>query len=587
MKKIWGVLVIIGVLSSFGCNKSGGSSMSSLMGLLGQDGKKITSFKFLAEDNTDLTTDVIGVIDETSITATVPYGVSRNGLIPTIEHTGVSIAPLNEAAQDFTIPVAYTVTSEDETTRVYTVTISEAPSDAKEILSFVFKKDDNASLSKDASGTISGNTISVRIPEGIERNGLIPEISISGSTISPASGVGRDFTSTVYYTVTAADNSEATYSVSVTYMSKNANLSNLVLSDGTLNPDFATNTTGYEAGVLNDIATVTVTPTAANNYAIITVNGSATTSGYPSSAVSLEEGGNTITVSVTSEDESTTKDYVVTITRYDVDIYFAGHSAGGQACYWKNSEQHLLPVTSTASDSGGSSIAVSGGIVYVAGRDSTGTVCYWSDDGVTPARHSLTTPSGYTRSIFVSGTDVYVAGSQGNYWKNGTRVDPYDYTGSVPEFSESYSIWVDSGKVYLEGYAYLSGTTYNGYIIQNETTGNGSTEYLLYGGSSNHLECMTFGNGHPYLAGYDSDGGRYWASVLNTGVGLGTDESSKAYAIALSGTNVYTAGYDSDGTLSRACYWRNGDFWRHILRLKLPLLIRKPMAWKFWDRIYI
>jgi hypothetical protein len=65
---------------------------------------------------------VTGTIDGTSIDVTVPYGTNVTSLDPTIIHTGVNISPTG--AQDFTSPVAYTVSAEDATTKDYTVTVT-------------------------------------------------------------------------------------------------------------------------------------------------------------------------------------------------------------------------------------------------------------------------------------------------------------------------------------------------------------------------------------------------------------------------------------------------------------------------------
>ena len=91
--------------------------------------KAITAFDFKALDP-----DVIGVIDEgaKTIALTVPFGTVVTALVPTIVHTGASVSPASGTAQDFTSPVDYTVTAEDTTTAVYTVTVTVALNDAKE-----------------------------------------------------------------------------------------------------------------------------------------------------------------------------------------------------------------------------------------------------------------------------------------------------------------------------------------------------------------------------------------------------------------------------------------------------------------------
>ena len=63
-----------------------------------------------------------------------------------------------------------------------------------------------------------------------------------------------------------------TYTVTVTRAANsNADLSNLTLSDGTLNPAFDSNTTSYTASVPNATSSMTVTPTAADANATIQV----------------------------------------------------------------------------------------------------------------------------------------------------------------------------------------------------------------------------------------------------------------------------------------------------------------------------
>ena len=83
----------------------------------------------------------------------------------------------------------------------------------------------------------------------------------------------------------------------------------------TLSPAFDTATTAYTATVANTISHVKLTPTVNHSAATVTVGGSPVTTGTPSQAIALSVGSNNIiTVQVAAED-STTKDYNVTITR--------------------------------------------------------------------------------------------------------------------------------------------------------------------------------------------------------------------------------------------------------------------------------
>ncbi len=101
--------------------------------------------------------------------------------------------------------------------------------------------------------------------------------------------------------------------------SPDATLSALTVSDGTndvpLTPNFDTDTAGYTASVDNSVGSVTVTATANDSNATVTVGGAAVASGSPSSAISLTAGvAEVIDIVVTAQD-GTTKTYTVTVTR--------------------------------------------------------------------------------------------------------------------------------------------------------------------------------------------------------------------------------------------------------------------------------
>ena len=149
---------------------------------------------------------VSGKIDGTAISLTLPYGTDVTSLTPTITITGVSISPASGVARNFTSSVLYTVAAADSSTQDYTVTVSVALSTAKEITAFSING---------VSGKIEGTAISLTLPYGTDVTSLTPTITITGVSISPASGVVRNFTSSVLYTVAAADSSTQDYTVTV------------------------------------------------------------------------------------------------------------------------------------------------------------------------------------------------------------------------------------------------------------------------------------------------------------------------------------------------------------------------------------
>ena len=92
-------------------------------------------------------------------------------------------------------------------------------------------------------------------------------------------------------------------------------LDNLTLSDGTLNPTFASATKSYTASVNNDTAVISVPPTATNDKATIKVNAVTVATGETSAPIPLVIGPNTITIEVKSENLATTNTYTVIVTR--------------------------------------------------------------------------------------------------------------------------------------------------------------------------------------------------------------------------------------------------------------------------------
>ena len=107
--------------------------------------------------------------------------------------------------------------------------------------------------------------------------------------------------------------------------SSNANLSGLTASSsasvgGTYSAldigTFSASTTSYTATVSNAVTHAKLTPTVADTgKATVTVQGTDVSSGSASDAIALSEGANALTVRVTAQDTTTTKDYTVTITR--------------------------------------------------------------------------------------------------------------------------------------------------------------------------------------------------------------------------------------------------------------------------------
>jgi len=148
-------------------------------------------------------------------------------------------------------------------------------------------------------------------------NGMAVADGAASPAIHLAAGVN-----TIHVKVTAPDGiTTKTYALTVNRpATSNDNLSSIKLSRGVLSPAFTEATTSYTASVANAIRTITITPTAADQDATIKVNGVALTQpasglGLPSAVDTLLAGVNTINITVTASDGTTSKTYTLKVTR--------------------------------------------------------------------------------------------------------------------------------------------------------------------------------------------------------------------------------------------------------------------------------
>ena len=165
---------------------------------------------------------VTGTIDESAktIAVTMPNGTDLTSLIATFTSTGTSVTvgsavqTSGATANNFSNPITYTVTAADGTTASYTVTVTVAGNSAKAITAFSFPG---------VTGIIdeAAKTISVTMPSGTVLAGLVATFTRTGTSVmvgtaTQTSGItANDFTNPVVYNVTAADNTTATYTVTV------------------------------------------------------------------------------------------------------------------------------------------------------------------------------------------------------------------------------------------------------------------------------------------------------------------------------------------------------------------------------------
>ncbi|WP_010408787.1 cadherin-like beta sandwich domain-containing protein, partial [Citromicrobium sp. JLT1363] len=106
----------------------------------------------------------------------------------------------------------------------------------------------------------------------------------------------------------------ATATDGYTYLSNDAQLSALSVSEGALSPAFDPAQSSYTVAVGNNVDTIALTPTASDADATITVAGNAVASGSISAPITLAVGTTSIEVMVTAAD-GTRQSYTVSVTR--------------------------------------------------------------------------------------------------------------------------------------------------------------------------------------------------------------------------------------------------------------------------------
>lgn len=150
--------------------------------------------------------------DNHTVAIVMPFGTDLKAIAPAFTLSPKSsIDPTT--AQDFSSKaVAYTVTAEDKSTQVWSVSIICQPG-SKEAEILTFKVDD-----KDAVIDAAKATVNIEVAASADLTTIIPVISVSSlATVSPASGVATDFSKgAVAYTVTAQDGTPKVWQVTVT-----------------------------------------------------------------------------------------------------------------------------------------------------------------------------------------------------------------------------------------------------------------------------------------------------------------------------------------------------------------------------------
>ena len=298
-------------------------TLSSLSNLVLSAGALTPTF---ASNTLAYTASVPNSVSSITVTPSMVIGTATVTVNTVTVTPGTASGPIALNVGTNTLTVVGTQTT-PASTRTYTVTVTRAAPSAPLIASPT-----SASITA-TSATLGGNVTSdggsaitargvVFAPTATNSN---PQIGGGGVTNVAGTGTTGVFTvnatsltsGTAYSFAAYATNSLGTiYTTPVsTFLTPNlsGDLSNLVISAGTLAPTFSSAITSYTASVSNATSSINVTPTALVGTSTITVNTVPVSSGSPS-AVALSIGSNLVDIVVTGLD-STVKTYSVTVTR--------------------------------------------------------------------------------------------------------------------------------------------------------------------------------------------------------------------------------------------------------------------------------
>jgi len=485
------------------------------------DAKDITGFAILGNNGS------INQIDRT-IDVTVPYLTDKRYLTPAITHTGESVSPLEGSIVDFTNPVVYTVTAADGTTKDYTVTVTVAANPAKDITAFIIPG---------ASNVIIGtNTISLTVPFG---SGMThtPSITITGMSVSPASGIPQDFSDTVYYTVTAADSSTKVYAVTVTEAPSNAK----DITDFTI-----LGRSGDIEELVGDINIITVTVPFGADVESLTPSITHTGASVSPASGAARDFTFPVDYTVTAAD-GTTKIYTVTVIvepndENDITAFSIGGYAGtigtDTVALILPYNHGLLGLTPTISVSANATINPESGVAR---------------DFESPVTYTVTAENGAAKTYTVTVTEdpgddkditgFSINGRSGTIGTNTIFLNlPYgtSKTSLVPTITHTGA-----------GISPASGAarSFEGPVEYTVTALNGSTK--------NYTVTVTANLSGTYAVGYYHDGINYIACLWNISeaapsrIDLESSDST-AVSASVSGDTVYIAG-TYGGT---PCYWK-------------------------------
>lgn len=266
------------------------------------------------ENNTVTVPVTVGSSGTTTITAVSDDGTSDSngnnlGVIRGSKSIQI-VQPTPTPAPTPTTPSNNTNTNSNSATKTATKSTSSSTTSTKSSNAYLSKLQINQ---EGLTPNFNKNKTSYAVTVGENVNDLkvtaVAEDSKSKVAISGNTGL-KNGDNKVYITVTAQDGTKKVYTITVTKTGdankSNSYLQNLIVENATLSPEFSKEIFEYDCGTVGkSVETLKILAFGENENVKIDITGND----------KLSEGDNKIIVKVTSEDGTTTKEYVITVKK--------------------------------------------------------------------------------------------------------------------------------------------------------------------------------------------------------------------------------------------------------------------------------
>ncbi|MCB2196498.1 MAG: T9SS type A sorting domain-containing protein [Bacteroidetes bacterium] len=187
---------------------------------------------FITYSFTEQTGDAEIDANNHTISVEVEYGTVLTALVATFTISESATVAIESTAQvsgvtvnDFSSPVTYTITAQDGTTQDWIITVTEAPSDENDILSFSFAEQTGI-----ANISTVDHSVEIEVEFGTDLTSLIATFTLSDGATARIDAVHQvsgtttnDFSSMVTYTVYAENGDTQDWTVTVTEALNSAN----------------------------------------------------------------------------------------------------------------------------------------------------------------------------------------------------------------------------------------------------------------------------------------------------------------------------------------------------------------------------